>query len=52
IRSIVVSGNRASVQAGAGIVADSIPEREYQETAHKMGAMLEAISSASNGGRT
>ncbi|MDH3365267.1 MAG: anthranilate synthase component I family protein [Thermoplasmata archaeon] len=51
IRSIVVSGSRASVQAGAGIVADSVPEREFQETEHKMGAMLEAISSASNGGR-
>ena len=52
IRSIVVSGNRASVQAGAGIVADSMPEREYQETEHKMGAMLEAISSASGGSRS
>ena len=50
IRSIVVSGSKASVQAGAGIVADSVPEREYQETAHKMGAMLDAISSASEGG--
>ena len=50
IRSIVVSGHKASVQAGAGIVADSVPEREYQETEHKMGAMLEAISSASEGG--
>ena len=46
IRSIVVSGNRASVQAGAGIVADSIPQREYAETEHKMGAMLEAITSS------
>jgi anthranilate synthase component 1 len=51
IRSIIVSGNKASVQAGAGIVADSVPEREYLETEHKMGAMLEAISSASKGGR-
>jgi len=51
IRSIIVSGNKASVQAGAGIVADSVPEREYQETEHKMGAMLEAISSISKGGR-
>jgi len=50
IRSIVVSGNKASVQAGAGIVADSVPEREYAETEHKMGAMLEAIS-ASGGGK-
>lgn len=44
IRSIVVAGNRASIQAGAGIVADSVPEREYAETEHKMGAMLRAIA--------
>lgn len=46
IRSISVVGNRASVQAGAGIVHDSIPEREHAETEHKMGAMLSAIQSA------
>jgi anthranilate synthase component 1 len=52
IRSIVVSGNKASIQAGAGIVADSVPEREYAETEHKMGAMLQAItSSTTEGGR-
>jgi anthranilate synthase component 1 len=51
IRSIVVSGDNASVQAGAGIVADSVPEREYAETEHKMGAMLEAISASGGGGR-
>jgi anthranilate synthase component 1 len=45
IRSIVVSGNNASVQAGAGIVADSVPEREYMETEHKLGATLKAIAS-------
>lgn len=50
IRSIVISGNRASVQAGAGIVADSIPEREYRETEQKMGAMLQAIGSPGEGG--
>jgi anthranilate synthase component 1 len=43
IRSITVFGNRASVQAGAGIVADSVPEREYAETEHKMGATLQAL---------
>lgn len=48
IRSVVVSGNRASIQAGAGIVADSDPQREYLETEHKMGAMLNALNS-SNG---
>jgi len=45
IRSVVVSGNRASIQAGAGIVADSVPEREYMETEHKMGAMHNALAS-------
>lgn len=45
IRSIVVSGSRASLQAGAGIVADSVPEKEFMETEHKMGAMLQALSS-------
>jgi anthranilate synthase component 1 len=50
IRSISVAGGRASVQAGAGIVADSVPEREYQETEHKMGAMLQAVRASSGGG--
>lgn len=45
IRSIVVQGSRASVQAGAGIVADSVPEREFVETEHKMGAMIAALHS-------
>ena len=45
IRSIVIQGNRASIQAGAGIVADSVPERELAETEHKMGAMIDAIHS-------
>ncbi len=46
IRTIVVSGSTASVQAGAGIVADSIPEREYHETERKMRAMLRALEVA------
>jgi len=52
IRSIVVSGNKASIQAGAGIVADSVPEREYIETEHKMEAMLRAMQSSDGSGRT
>jgi len=51
IRSIVVSGNRASIQAGAGIVADSVPEREYAETEHKLGATLRALASPTGGSR-
>jgi anthranilate synthase component 1 len=34
------------VQAGAGIVADSDPEREYQETVNKAKAMMKAIDAA------
>jgi len=43
IRTAVKKGKRISVQAGAGIVADSIPENEYQECANKAGAVIEAI---------
>jgi anthranilate synthase component 1 len=43
IRTILIKGNTAYVQAGAGIVADSIPEREYKETQSKAKALIEAI---------
>jgi para-aminobenzoate synthetase component 1 len=43
IRTIVVKNDTAYIQVGAGIVADSIPEREYFETLHKAQAMFEAI---------
>lgn len=43
IRTAVKKGKSVSVQAGAGIVADSIPENEYQECANKAGAVIEAI---------
>lgn len=43
IRTCVMSGGEASVGAGAGIVADSIPEREWAETEAKARAMLTAI---------
>ena len=43
IRTCVIAGNEASVQAGAGIVADSVPEREWEETEEKARAMLTAI---------
>lgn len=46
IRSVVVQGKRLHIQAGAGIVADSIPEREYQETLNKAKAMFSAIEAA------
>ena len=43
IRTIVMAGNRAYVQAGAGIVADSVPEREYVETVNKAKALVRAL---------
>lgn len=46
IRTIVIKNGIASVQAGAGIVADSIPEREYQECLNKAQALLTAIKQA------
>jgi anthranilate synthase component 1 len=46
IRTIVMRSGEASVQAGAGIVADSVPEREYEETVHKARALLRAIEIA------
>jgi anthranilate synthase component 1 len=49
IRTIVLKGNTAFVQAGAGIVADSVPEREYQETVNKAKALLSAIEMAAQG---
>jgi anthranilate synthase component 1 len=49
IRTIVLKGTTAYVQAGAGIVADSVPEREYQETVNKAKALLSAIDLAEQG---
>ncbi len=47
IRTIVLKDGRdAYIQAGAGIVADSIPEREYQETLNKAKGLLRAIEVA------
>lgn len=43
IRTIVIKGRDAYVQAGAGIVADSDPEKEYYESRNKAGAMLKAL---------
>jgi len=46
LRTIVFHGGKAYVQAGAGIVADSVPEREYQECINKAKALLRAIEVA------
>lgn len=44
IRTIVIKGNIAYIQAGAGIVADSVPEKEYKESVNKAKALIEAIA--------
>lgn len=46
IRTMVFEGNKAYVQAGAGIVADSKPEMEYIETINKGRALLKALEAA------
>ncbi len=43
IRTCMIANGVASVQAGAGIVHDSVPAREWEETESKAGALLEAI---------
>jgi len=49
IRTMIGRGDKVSVQAGAGIVADSNPTTEYQETVNKASAMLRAIDVAEQG---
>jgi len=46
LRTIVIAKGIAYVQAGAGVVADSRPEREFEETLEKAGAMFKAIEMA------
>ena len=43
LRTLVIQGQKAYVQAGAGIVADSVPAEEYQETLNKARGLLKAI---------
>jgi anthranilate synthase component 1 len=50
IRTLVAHGKRVTVQAGAGIVADSDPTNEYNETVNKAKAMLRAIELAETDG--
>ena len=49
IRTIVVQSGKAHVQAGAGIVADSVPAREYEETLGKARALLKALAMTGDG---
>ena len=50
IRTVVVKDGTAYVQAGAGIVADSVPEKEYDECLNKARALFKAVEEASHGG--
>lgn len=49
IRTIVIKGNQAYLQAAAGIVADSEPDKEYLETLNKLKGMVKAIEMAERG---
>ncbi len=49
IRTLVFRGERVVLQAGAGIVADSVPAFEYRETLHKAAALRRALESAGRG---
>jgi len=51
IRTCVIAGGAAHVQAGAGIVADSVPAREWEETESKARALLTAIAQVRGKGR-
>jgi len=46
IRTMVMTKGTAYTQAGGGIVYDSVPEREYEESMNKARALLKAISQA------
>jgi anthranilate synthase component 1 len=49
IRTLVIKDNKVYLQAGAGIVADSEPEKEYTETVNKAKGMMKAVDMAEEG---
>lgn len=49
IRTILLAAGRAHVQAGGGIVADSVPEREYGESLNKAAALVQSLGSSVEG---
>jgi anthranilate synthase component 1 len=49
IRTLEIRGGQIYLQAGAGIVFDSVPENEYQETINKGSALFRAVEMANNG---
>jgi len=52
LRTMVIKNGIAHVQAGGGIVADSTPEGEYQESVNKSKALLTALEKAHRGNRS
>jgi anthranilate synthase component I len=51
LRTLVAKNGRAYIQAGGGVVADSVPEREYQETVNKARAIVSALEIVHHAGR-
>jgi anthranilate synthase component 1 len=49
IRTLLVKDGKAFIQAGGGIVADSVPEKEFQETINKSRALVKAVEMAERG---
>ena len=49
IRTLVIKDDTAYIQAGGGVVADSDPAAEYQETVNKAKAMMRAVEMAEKG---
>ena len=49
LRTMVFAGGKIYIQAGGGVVADSVPEREYQETLSKARALIRAVEVAEAG---
>ncbi|MBQ8753433.1 MAG: chorismate-binding protein [Lentisphaeria bacterium] len=48
IRTLEITGDQLTVQTGAGIVFDSVPEKEYEETQNKAAAIFKAVQLAAN----
>ena len=49
IRTLVIEKNKVSIQAGAGVVADSDPEKEWQETLNKARALISVVEAINLG---
>ena len=49
IRTIEMRDNKVYIQVGAGIVYDSVPDNEYEETINKAKALFKAVNLAANG---